>query len=120
VFNDFLAYEIIGILTMIMVTGLINGSRLSFWFSAIFLAFNFGMRLLQLQISSWRFSESEALVWTSLLLSLAILILHQLNSVLRWFEIPPTKKHRTTFFLTIGIAILAGQNLLPTLRALSH
>jgi hypothetical protein len=120
VFNDFLAYEIIGILTMIMVTGLINGSRLSFWISAIFPAFNFGMRMLQLQISSWRLGESEALVWSSLLLSLTILILHQFNSVLRWFEIPPTKKHRTIFLLTMGLAILAGQYLLPTLRALSH
>lgn len=67
--NASLPYEIIGVLTMIMVTALINGSRWSFWSSAIFLAFNFGMRLLQLQISSWRLNESDALVWGSLILS---------------------------------------------------
>jgi hypothetical protein len=120
IFNAFMPYEIIGVLTMLLVAGLINGSRLSFWTSAIFLAFNFGMRMLQLQISSWRFSETETLVWTSLFLSLTMLILHQFNSVLRWFEIKPSKKHRTTFFLTIGLAILVGQYFLPTVRALSH
>lgn len=115
-----LAYEIIGILTMLLVTGLINGSRFCFWTSAMLLAFNFGLRMLQLQISGWRFGERESLVWTSLALSLTILILHQLKPVLRWFELPPTKKHRTTFLLSTGLAILIGQYLLPTLRALSH
>jgi hypothetical protein len=118
--DGFLSYEIIGVLTMLLVTGLLNGSRLCFWSSAIFLAFNFGMRMLQLQISGWRLGESETLVWTSLVLSLTVLILHQLNPVLRWFELPPNKKHRTTFFLAVGLAILTGQYLLPTLRALSH
>ena len=97
------------------------GYRWVFWADLGQLSLALGMTVLQLQIPYWANGAPAPLLWARALISVGLIVLHQLPSVRGWFGIQGRgRRWQTIFWLVTAALTMLGQYVLPTLKAFSH
>ena len=97
------------------------GYRWVFWADLGQMSLALGMTVLQLQIPEWANGASTPLLWARALISVGLILLHQLPSVRCWFGIRGRgRRWQTVFWLVTAALTMLGQYVLPTLKAFSQ
>ncbi len=98
-----------------------RGYRWVFWINLGLLSLMLGVAILQLQIPSWANGAPPLAVWGRAIITVGMMLLHQLSSVQGWFGIQGRgRRWQTVFWLVTASLTMLGQYVLPTLKAFSR